>query len=56
MYVPDAVGVEERKLKETNQLIQDCAGILKVVADQPRLAPGEGVTMLTSWSIVRKPL
>lgn len=36
---------KERKLKETNQLIQDCAGLyLEVVADQPWLAPGEGVT------------
>lgn len=36
---------KERKFKEVNQLIQDCAGLfLEVAADQPWIAPGELVT------------
>ena len=44
---------KDRKFKEVNQLIQDCAGLyLEVVADQPWIAPGELVT--TSFELVNR--
>lgn len=36
---------KERKLRETNVLIQDCAGLyLEVTSDQPWMSPGETIT------------
>jgi LmbE family N-acetylglucosaminyl deacetylase len=44
---------KERKRTETVQLIQDCAGLFfEVTADQPWIAPGEGMT--ASFEIVNR--
>jgi len=44
---------KERKKEETRQLIQDCTGLyFEVTADQPWVAPGEGMT--ASFEIVNR--
>ena len=44
---------KERKMKEVNQLIQDCLGLyFEVTADQPWIAPGELLT--NSFEVVNR--
>ena len=44
---------KERKMKEVNQLIQDCLGLyFEVTADQPWISPGEWVT--NSFEVVNR--
>ncbi|MBY0433865.1 MAG: PIG-L family deacetylase [Cyclobacteriaceae bacterium] len=41
---------KDRKLKEVNQLIQDCTGLFaEATADQPWVAPGDPVTSSFEW-------